>query len=53
MAPRETKDGHYALLGVAQTANLEVIGMSYRWLAVALHPDKSLNDGRQLAAPES
>jgi len=41
MAPVEVTADYYAILEVPQTATVEVIKMSYRRLARALHPDKN------------
>ncbi|KAI9654700.1 MAG: hypothetical protein M1831_005287 [Alyxoria varia] len=44
MAPAEVKDDYYAILGISQTATVEVIRKSYLRSAKDLHPDRNLNN---------
>ena len=50
MAPCGITDGYYGLVGIPHTAILETIRTSYRGLAVALHPDKTLNNTKSTAS---
>ncbi|OCL03808.1 DnaJ-domain-containing protein [Glonium stellatum] len=50
MAPVEIKDDYYDILGVSNTATIEIITSSYRRLALDRHPDKNPNNPGATAA---
>lgn len=50
MAPVEITDDYYDILGVSNTATIEVITSSYRRLALDRHPDKNRNNPGATAA---
>jgi hypothetical protein len=50
MAPVETTDDYYDILGVPDTATIEAIKASYKRLALDRHPDKNPNNPGATAA---
>lgn len=50
MAPVEIADDYYDILGISNTATIEIITSSYRRLALDRHPDKNPNNPGATAA---
>jgi curved DNA-binding protein CbpA len=45
MAPSPVTEDYYAILEIDQTATTELIGKSYRRLALKVHPDRHAHGG--------